>query len=201
MNAPAMSTRSNASLFAVAGAALAGALAAAPGCGGNCGTVGAPLNGFMASGSGSAGVVSLQFGQFKSSANNDCPDPGGAPKGVVSLTIEGTQFNGSGALVLCIPRPDLLETQSQPLGSGGSDVQFLGGSFTATLPGCSYALDMTMSPSGTVKAQHECNDGTNAAGFDIEVDGTLPLIQTCGANMASVTVTTSGTTAVVPGNF
>ena len=194
-----MSMRANASLCAVASAALGGAIVAAPGCGNSCGTMGAAMDGFVASGTGAQGAISLTFGTFKSSPNNDCRVT--APNGVVSLTIEGTQMGGSGALVLCIPRPDLLETGTQPLGSGGSDVQYLGGSFTATDASCSYTYDATMSPSGTVKAEHECNNGTSSAGFAIEVDGTIPLIQTCGTTMTSVMVTTSGTTAVVPGNF
>jgi hypothetical protein len=185
-------------------AALAGAVVAGPGCGGNsCGAMGAPTYGLTASGSGAQGTtIALTFGALQSSANNDCPAPN-APHGVVSLTIEATEMgSGSGNFQLCIPRPDELETQPQALGAtGGSDAQFQG--LFAADATCSYMLDTTMTPSGTIKAEHECNDGTNKAGFALEIDGTLPVIQTCTSlgTTTSVSVTLAGTTAVVPGNF
>lgn len=189
---------------AIVAPALVGLVGATSSCGGDsCGTAGAASYGLVASGSEAHGTsVAFTFGGFKSSANNDCPAPN-QPKGVVSLTIEGVEMANSADMVaLCIPRPDQLETQTQQLGgSGGSDVQFL--SFAASDADCSYMLDLMKTPVGTVRAEHECGDGTNAAGFAVDVEGTLPLVQTCMATgtMVSVSVTLSGTTAVVPGNF
>src|SRR5215467_6481382 len=63
---------------------------ATAGCGDDsCGPGGAPATGMVAGGSG----VTMTYGQFTASPNNDCPDSS-APAGVVSLSIEGLQTDG-----------------------------------------------------------------------------------------------------------
>src|SRR4051812_26170181 len=66
-------------------------------CGGDdsCGTKGASPNG-VAVGDGAA--ITLMYGGLTSSPNNDCP---GSSTSVVSLTVTGTQTNGTGFITLC----------------------------------------------------------------------------------------------------
>src|SRR5689334_3586178 len=70
-----------------------------------CGPGDAPGDGLTVTGGG----VSLRYHQMTASPNNDCPDPQ-APEGVVSLTLTALQTTGGDALVLCVPRPDMLES-------------------------------------------------------------------------------------------
>src|SRR5262245_8628106 len=89
-------------------------LAGAPGCGSgddSCGPGGAPDAGAVASGSG----VTVTYGHLNGSPNRDCPDAA-APANVISLSIHGTQTDGTGLITLCIGRPDLLTKQALTFG-------------------------------------------------------------------------------------
>jgi hypothetical protein len=158
-------------------------LALGTGCGGpTCGTDKAPTYGLTASATG----VSLVFGAFSASANNDCP-MAGAPSGVVSLTLEGSQMGGGGLMTICVPRPDLLaseETAVQIVDIMGSQSD------------CDYELDPASTPSGSAKGIDECDNGTNKSGFAMDVTGTATLIQECDGTANNVMVTVTGTTAV-----
>ncbi len=184
------------SLISVALLGLGASLTLGAGCGGGdgaCGTNGASDDGLLAS----AGGVVLTFGGLASGLNNDCP-AADAPAGVTSLTIEGTQTDGSGAITLCISRPDKLATQTLALGPDAvsSDVRLidLGGSSN----GCTFAQDTTRIPTGTVAAAGLCGNGSDAAGFELVVNGATSLTRTCGQTVDTVGVTLVGSVAVHP---
>ena len=188
-----MSRSQSLSKISLVVAAAAGVLAL-PGCSDDCGPGGAPEVGLVAG----SDTVTLTYGHLTASANNDCP-AAGAPAGVVSLSIGGTQTDGNGLVTLCVSRPDLLGKTAQRLGPdlSTSEVRLVG--LTGIDPACIYAIDTTSTapvPTGSVKAAGLCNDGTNAAGFAITLDGFLSLRRTCGANLDSVQVSLRGTVAV-----
>ena len=138
--------------------------------------------------------VTLTFGNLSSLSGNDCPDPS-APSGVISLSIEGAQVGGTGLITFCIPRPDLLE-DGRALGSTGSMGQIRVIDFSGMANGCTFALDSSMPPTGTGKGTGVCKNGTDAAGFALELTGTVNLRRTCSATIDSVALTLSGKVAV-----
>lgn len=135
------------------------------------------------------GAVELRFHDLAAGANNDCPDPA-APAGVVSLTIAGTQVGGSGAITLCVPRPDLF-AEVRGL---GTDVRVV--DLEADAQECSYHRNTQTAPTGSAHAEGLCADGTDPAGFALVVDGTVALDRTCLASTETVTVTIAGTVSV-----
>lgn len=163
------------------------------GCGGgdSCGPGGAPAVGLLASSS----DVTLTFGNFTSRAGNDCP-AAGAPDGVVSLSIEGMQTDGTGLVTFCVPRPDLLGSGDRTLGLDGStaDVRII--DVIGAANACTFAIDKTRIPTGIADGSGVCDHGTNSAGFALTVDGALTLRRTCGATVDSVAVTLAGTVAI-----
>jgi hypothetical protein len=176
----------------VAGTVLGLATAtAAAGCGDDsCGPGGAPAVGLVASGS----AVTLTYGQLTGSLNNDCPDAA-APAGVVSLSIEGAQSDGQGRITLCVGRPDLLAKQPLTLGNTAS-AQVRVVDFAGTANNCAFAIDATGAPSGTASSSGMCGNGSDAAGFALVLDGSLPLTRTCGTTVDSLSVTLRGRVAV-----
>jgi hypothetical protein len=181
-------------------AALA-ALALVASCGGGddatCGPGSAADDGLVATAS--AGSITLTFGGILSGQNNDCPGSN-APAGVISLTMIGTQSDGSGGITLCVARPDELATQALALGPdvASSPVRLI--DLNGTAGGCSLAIDTTQPATGTVSATGLCGNGSDAAGFALTVQGTVPLTRSCaGSGSDSVTVTLAGTAAVHPG--
>ena len=178
---------------------LVAVVAAATGCSDNsCGPGGAPDSGIIAS----SDMVTLTYGHLAGSLNNDCP-AADAPSGVVSMTIIGHQAdsvlsNTTGLLTLCIARPDLLAKQAQGLGvDAGAPVQVVDLSGDAN--SCSFAIDKTQPATGNATSSGLCGNGSDAAGFAIELDGSLTLTRTCGATSDSLQVTLHGKVAVTPG--
>jgi hypothetical protein len=119
---------------------------------------------------------------------------------VVSLTINGTQTDGTGLVTLCVSRPDLLESSEQRLGPNlsTSEVRVIG--LTGSDASCSYMVDTTPTaavPTGSVTADGLC-DGGMSTGFALAVDGFLSLRRTCGTTIDSVQVSLRGTVAVQP---
>jgi hypothetical protein len=168
----------------------------AVGCGGgdSCGPAGAPDTGLLASAAG----ITMTYGSLRSGANNDCPDPM-APSGVISLTIEGMQTDGTGNITVCIPRIDLLDGGSAPLGtsnSTGNDVRIidLGG----TSNNCTFTLSTGSPPTGQAEAAGVCANGTSSAGFALTFDGAVTLNRNCAGTMDNATVTLRGKVAVKP---
>lgn len=169
---------------------ISAALAALGGCSSpTCGTSGAFEFGLTASND----QVSLVFGDLSASQNNDCPDPS-APSGVISLTITGSQMSPeTGLVTFCVPRPDQLETMSLPLGAG---VKVVDTTATDTASSCTFTLDSTMVPTGTVEGHDMCSNGTDKAGFGLVFDGFIGLRRTCGTTVDSISVGLTGTVAV-----
>nr|HEX4312659.1 hypothetical protein [Kofleriaceae bacterium] len=175
-------------------------------CGGDdCGPHGASAIGLFVQN----GALKMTFGGLQASPNQDCPDPN-APAGVVPLTIEGVQTDGSGAVTFCIPRPDKLtsdsvlgdDTPSSPmvhivdLTGFGSD-------------GCVYSFDQNTPPTGSMKAAGICDNGASASGFALTVDGDVPMTGSAGDGGSNVACNITndesfmlvGTVQVVRGNF
>lgn len=148
------------------------------GCSDDCGPGGAPKIGLVVSSS----EVSLTYGNLTSGANNDCRDPM-APDGVISLTIDGTQMDGTSIITLCMPRPDLVAKGEQPLGTGLRIIDLNG-----EKDGCTYTFEASRPVTGTVSVSGMCDNGTNAAGYALTIDGNISLNRQC--------VTTSDTIAV-----
>jgi hypothetical protein len=164
------------------------------GCGGSddsCGPGSAPASGLVATVTG----ATLTFGQLTSGLNNDCP-ASNPPMGVVSMTIFGTQTGGSGAIALCVSRPDLLASGSQALGPDAPGTQVRIIDLTGDAASCSYAVDDAKAITGTASAKGMCNNGNDPAGFALTLNGALSLTRTCGATVDSVQVTLSGTAAI-----
>jgi hypothetical protein len=175
--------------LSITSALVAVATLTASGCSDNsCGTMGASLSGLTASND----MVTITYGNLSASPNHDCPDPN-APAGVESLTISGFQVDGdsSGLLTLCVARPDLLAKATQTLGSDVKLVDAGGG-----VNSCMFTIDRTRPPSGSVKTQGECDNGTNSKGFVLVIDGAFSLTRKCGTTMDSQAVVFAGTVAV-----
>ena len=165
---------------------LSAACAALAGCPGpSCGPPpGTPLTLSI-----TAGSATLVFNNFTSSANNDCTAPD-APSGVVSLEIDSKQ-NGVSGLSLCVARPDLLGTSPQEIGTGVLVEGFFGNDGT-----CTYALDNSAPPTGTVSGKGVCGNGTDPAGYALVLAGSATLTRTCGTSIDTVQVAIDGTVAV-----
>jgi hypothetical protein len=137
--------------------------------------------------------VSLAYGDLLAGANNDCRE-NDAPAGVISLTIAGSQMGVSAPFTMCVGRPDLLETM--PLTLGSAHVHLVDVSGTDMASGCTFTLDATQIPSGTVQAEHMCGNGVDAHGFGLVFDGHLGLRRTCGVTIDSIAVGITGHVAV-----
>jgi hypothetical protein len=169
----------------------------APGCGGDdsCGSDGAPAVGLVASGT----DLSLTYGGLTAGLNRDCP-AADAPAGVISLTILGTQTDGTGFITLCVSRPDVLTDRSQTLAlddpAAAIEVRLV--DLNGGANNCRFAIDRTQPVTGTVSSSGMCGDGSDPAGFALVVDGALTLRRTCGTTVDSVPITLRGRVAVQP---
>lgn len=138
--------------------------------------------------------VTLTYGNLSSLSGNDCPDPS-APSGVISLSIEGAQVGGTGLVTFCIGRPDLLE-EGRTLGSTASMGQIRVVDFSGMANGCTFALDSAMPPAGMAKGTGVCKNGTDPAGFALELNGTVNVRRTCGTAIDTIALTLAGKVAV-----
>ena len=162
------------------------------GCGDDeCGPMGAAKDGLTAS----ASDVTLTFGNLTSRAGSDCPDPD-APSGVIAVTIEGMQTDGTGFITLCIPRPDNLELGNRSLGltTSMADIRIIDVEGSAN--NCTYGIDRTRPPTGKGAGLGVCGNGTDKAGFAIDLDGAVSLRRTCGTTIDTVAVKLVGKIAV-----
>jgi hypothetical protein len=186
--------RSNTELAIVLLLAAAACVAGCSDDDGNCGPGSAPAAGATLT----VGGETVTYGGFSASVNNDCTI---SASGVISVTVHGSQTGGSSALTLCLPRPDLLSAEAVPLVPSrvppmdGDRAQLID-STAMLMGGCTVQKDTTMQPSGTAKFLGYCDGGENAAGYAIELSGTVPLVRTCGATVDNVTGTLGGTVAV-----
>jgi hypothetical protein len=164
----------------------------AAGCNGDeCGTGGAPVSGLVVSNA----EVTLTYGNLTALVGNDCPD-NNAPSGVVSVSLEGTQTDGSGLITICIPRPDLMNagdrTMDGPTSTADIRIIDLQGSANT----CTYRRDGTRPTSGTGTGSGVCGNGDDPAGWALTLDGALGLRRTCGTDITVIDVTIAGTVAV-----
>lgn len=174
------SSRSRTDRHAAGALALLAALALA-GCGGDddddpttCGPGSAIDAVDIAPATGEAVV----FGEFHSSANNDCTAPGDGP---TSLTIQGTQVDPADParfLVLCLPSPDLIG--EQPVSIADSSLVQLADLVAMPADGCRVELDRNRDPSGTISFGGYCEDGSDPAGYALSFDVQVPILRTCG---------------------
>lgn len=163
------------------------------GCGDDnaCGPGGADPAGLKAS----SVDVTLTFGNVTSRAGNDCFVPD-APEGVISVSIEGQQTDGTGFITLCVPRPDLLDMGGRSLGltTSTSDIRII--DLEGSANNCTYSIDKTRPPTGTGGGSGVCNNGTDKAGFAIDLDGAISLRRTCGTTIDTIGVKLTGEVAV-----
>lgn len=163
------------------------------GCGDDeCGPMGAENAALLAS---SSDVV-LTYGNLTALAGNDCPavDP---PAGVVSLSVEGRQTDGTGLITFCIPRPDILEGERRNLGTSLSMAEIRIFDLTGSdANNCTYTFDSTRPPTGFASGVGVCSNGTDPQGFGMDFDGAISLRRTCGATVDTVAVTLTGLVAV-----
>lgn len=118
------------------------------------------------------------FGQFHSSANNDCTAPGGGP---TSLTIQGAQVDPADParfLVLCLPSPD--QIGDQPVSIADDSLVQLIDLVAVPADGCRVELDRDRAPSGTISFAGYCEDGSDPAGYALSFDAQVPVLRTCG---------------------
>jgi hypothetical protein len=174
--------------------AAAGAAALAGCSDDSCGPGGAPDTGLIAGGD----AVTLTYGHLTGGLNNDCP-AGDAPPGVISLSIHGTQSDGSGLVTLCVARPDLLAKQAQALALDVAGAQVRLVDLSGSANSCSFVIDRAQPATGNATSSGLCGNGSDAAGFALVLDGSLSLTRTCGATVDSIRVTLHGRVAVAPG--
>jgi hypothetical protein len=118
------------------------------------------------------------FGEFHSSANNDCTAPGDGP---TSLTIQGTQVDPSDParfLVLCLPSPDLIG--EEPVSIADDSLVQLIDLVAMPADGCRVELDRDRAHSGTVSFGGYCEGGIDPAGYALTFDVQVPVLRTCG---------------------
>ena len=188
------SCRSNTEL--VVAVALLAALAGG-GCGDDgatCGPGAAPAAGLTITVDGEV----VTYGGFTSSINNDCTIAG---SGVISVSVHGTQVGGTGALTLCLPRPDLLGGDPVPLAPtrlppDPADRVHLVDASATLAAGCTLARDPAAAPAATATFTGYCAGGADPAGYALAVSGTVGLKRTCLAGTTSVTGAVDGTVAV-----
>jgi hypothetical protein len=157
----------------------------ATGCGDDCGIGDAPKFGLVAS----SADVTLVYGNFTSGANNDCRDST-VPE-VISLTLDGTQQDSTSFITLCIPRPDLLSTMDQPIGSGLKIIDVNGDK-----DGCTYKYDSSRVATGMVHARGMCDNGAGDDGYALGITGNMSLIRNCAGTIDTIAVELSGMVAV-----
>lgn len=179
-------------LLLVAAAALA-----ASGCGDDdaCGPGDQPAPGLTVE------AAAVTFGDFAASANNDCPPTAGEHP--TSITIQGEQVDPAVSgqfLVLCLPRPDLIDDQPVPL-SDGERIQLID-LFGQDAEGCDIRFDSAADP-GNAAATFSgfCENGTDPAGFAIELSGVLPITRSCDGADSALTSQLGGRAAVASGSL
>ena len=159
----------------------------------DCGPAGAPAAGLTLTVAGET----VTYGAFSASVNNDCTIAGA---GVISVSVHGTQTGGSAAFTFCLPRPDLLGAGPVALVPSRvppmeTDRAMVIDSSATLAGGCTVEKDFTQEPAGTATFLGYCDGGNHAAGYALEVTGTVPLRRTCGANTDAVVGTLAGRVA------
>jgi hypothetical protein len=132
-----------------------------------------------------------EYSEFTSSPNNDCPNPGSP----TSLTIEGRQVGGPGVIILCVPRPEAANETRLTLDYTAGDALLI--DFGGSIAGCAVQPNRNVEPELGARASGLCDDGNNAAGYELELSGTFAATETCGSGpSAPITITVGGSVAV-----
>jgi len=164
------------------------------GCGdseGECGPGDAPAAGVSTTVDG----VTILYGGFDSSPNNDCTAPGGP----TSLSIHGFQSEPAPSvpfsITFCLPRPD--QVGSEPVSLANAELVEVVDVSAELEGGCILVLDRSTPPSGTIRFAGYCGSGLSESGYAIELDGAVAGLRIC-AGMADepVTMTLGGAAAV-----
>jgi hypothetical protein len=146
-------------------------------------------------------AVTLEFGNFTSSANNDC-SVAGSP---TSVTIDGEQTDPaqpSFFLTLCLPRPDQISGDLVPLVPSaippGDDDRVQVINVNGNLGGgCLVTLDSAGTFDATAEFGGFCGDGVDPAGYAMALAGTLPGTRICpGPVQDDVAIELGGVVAV-----
>jgi len=163
--------------------------ASSAGCGDDsCGPGDAPQSGLYLS----SADVTINFANLTGGLNNDCPDPA-APDGIVSMTLQGTQVEGTGRVTLCVSRPDKLADGAIPLGGTSVQIVDLKGDDSA---GCMYDYESARPVTGTVSSKGLCDAGASDAGFALTIDASVSLNRVCPTATDIIAVAFQGTVAV-----
>lgn len=141
-------------------------------------------------------VEAVTFGEFAASANNDCPPSAGEHPTAVTIQGEQVEPAVSGQfLVLCLPRPDLID--DQPVSLVDSERIEVVDLFGQDADGCEIRYDDTAQPGSAAVTFHGfCGNGTDSAGFAMSVTGTLPVTRTCDGNSTATSAALGGRAAV-----
>ncbi len=142
-------------------------------------------------------VGSVTFDNFSASANNDCPPSAGEHP--TSITVQGEQVSPEVAgqfLVLCLPRPDLID--DQPVSFTDGERLEVVDLFGQDGDGCAIGFDDTAEP-GSAAATFSgfCDNGTNESGFALGLSGNLPISRTCGGDPPEAQLSPLGGRAAV----
>jgi len=163
--------------------------------GSSCGPGGAAADGITVT----IGGETVRYRGFTSSVNNDCTLSG---SGVISTTIQGVQADAGATMALCMPRPDLLGAEPAPLSANHvppepTDRVQLFDVGVALAGGCTAALVVGATPSGSASFGGYCAGGTDPAGYALTLNGTAPVMVTCPSGTTAATATLAGTAAIV----
>lgn len=173
---------------------LSAALAGCSDDGTSCGPGDAPADGITLT----VGGETVTYGSFTASVNNDCTD---FASGVISVSIHGSQIGGTGALTLCLPRPDLIGAEAVPFSptrlppAAGDRLQLVDASATLA-GGCTVARDAAATPAASATFTGYCGGGADPAGYALGLDGAVNLMRTCPGGGDAVTAAVAGAAAV-----
>lgn len=171
--------------------AVAAILVLAAACGDDavCGPGEAPAVGLSID----TGDSVLTYGNGTSSPNNDCPTDGSP----TSLTVDVFQVTPAPtqdrALVLCLPRPDAIADAALDI-ADDTLVQVI--DVFADEDDCLISIDRARAVSGTARFTGFCENGTDPAGYALEIDAVIPATRTCAGSDEAIDLTVSGEVAL-----
>ena len=142
--------------------------------------------------------ISISYGNFLSSPNNDCPTDGSPTSLTVTATQTTPDVDTTYFFTICLPRPELLNGNGATL-SLANETEAILVDVNGESDGCTYKRDAGPA-TGTITSSGFCDNGTHPDGYLLSISGTVPGIETCGvgdeAIETSVTIDLSG--AILP---
>ncbi len=146
---------------------------------------------------------SVTYGNFLSSAANDCPSTGSPTSITVTATQSEPATQSLNFLTFCFPQPELLKSDGQNVIVDFNDESvILLIDSSGQLDECRFRLGTTL-PNGTARFSGLCEDGNHPDGFLLQIDGEASGIQSCsdgagGMEESPVTLEFSGIAEVLP---